>query len=148
MGILKRLFSSAPDSKKTDKGLEAADLAATMLMTQLDFGDALPGGANRQRLGEPFARGYMFGFIDAMVQRVGATDQTQALALITLAHTRMLGVELGSKFVGEALADQAPDSIFTKGRAAGGADLMRWFGNTDVPPFALSDYLNGREAGH
>jgi hypothetical protein len=151
VGIFKRLLGyedsshEGPVAPKSKKGSEFVDLASNMLMTQIDLGNALPGCPNRQRLGKPYARGYMFGFLDAFLQKAGVTDEIEALALITIAHTRLLGVDAGSSFVREALANQAPDSIFTNGRAKGGADVYRWLSDNNVPPLVLTDYLNGSD---
>jgi hypothetical protein len=86
VGIFKRLLGyedsshEGPVAPKSKKGSEFVDLASNMLMTQIDPGNALPGCPSRQRLGKPYARGYMFGFLDAFLQKAGVTDEIEALA--------------------------------------------------------------------
>jgi hypothetical protein len=60
VGIFKRLFGSSdpePKASKRDEGDLAVTRAVDLLRLQLDIGGALPGGKNRQRLEEPYARG-------------------------------------------------------------------------------------------
>jgi hypothetical protein len=64
------------------KAQGAQDLAHDMLMTQMN----LFGGLNdqqKQRVVTPVAIGYIFGFTDAMLQRAGVSDETEALVNIT-----------------------------------------------------------------
>jgi hypothetical protein len=152
VGIFKRLFGSASPAAEGSESKQSAyaalDLAGKILMIQFDLGGALPGGSNRHRLEKPYARGYMFGFIDACLQRAGVIDDSEALSLIIVAHAKLLGVETGSSYVRKAMSDQTADSIFGKGRAAGGADLFRWLANTNEPsstPLLLADFLSGND---
>ena len=124
------------------KGNELVDLACNLLATQIGLGGAPDGGPNRKRLEEPFARGYIFGFLDAILQKGGISDQTHALALITLAHGKLFGLAMGALFVGDALNDQSRDSIFAQGQTVGGTDLIRWLNDSKTPPLMLADYLN------
>jgi hypothetical protein len=134
MGFM-NLFKRArqPTKPLATNGDELVDLACNLLATQIDLGSASTTGPNRKRLEEPYARGYVFGFVDAVLQKGGIADETHALALITVAHSKLFGVAMGSIFVGDALNDQAPDSIFTKGRGVGAADLIRWLNDTKRP---------------
>jgi hypothetical protein len=72
------------------------EISAAMLRKCIDLGSAGPDGRNRGRLAQPFARGYMFGFSDACIQRLGVIDELESLALITLVHVRMFGHKIGS----------------------------------------------------
>jgi hypothetical protein len=147
MGLFDRLFGARSAKRSTtapaaqSKSHELADMAVNLLMTQIDLGGGMPGGAHRSRLGEPYARGYLFGLPDALFQRGKVAGDTEALALITIVHVQLLGREHGAKFVGAALSDQA-DPEFARGRADGGADVYRWLSDGKVPPLMLSDYLN------
>jgi hypothetical protein len=125
------------------KGNELIDLACRLLSTQIYLGNASADVPNRKRLQEAYARGYIFGFLDAVFQKGGIADETHALALITVAHVKLFGVEMGSLLVGDALNDQSANWTFKKGQAVGGADLVRWLNNSEVPPLMLADYLNG-----
>ena len=154
MGILNRVFglrdfksdiADTGTTASTSKGNELLGIAVDLLTTQIDLGDASPGGPNRQRLENPYARGYLFGFVDALLRRGGVTNEQQVLALISVAHRKLFGNEAGSKFIGEAFSDQASISVFGPGRAAGAADLSGWLSDRKVPPLMLSDYLKGRD---
>jgi hypothetical protein len=145
MGLMDRLLGRARQVQPpaASKGNELVDLACNLLATQIALGTASAGGSNRKRLQEPYARGYVFGFVDAVLQKGGIADETHALALITIAHTKLFGVEMGSLLVGDALNDQSPDTIFAQGRRVGGTDLIRWLNDSKTPPLKLADYLNG-----
>jgi hypothetical protein len=138
--FLKRLFRKAPIPKSGDPR-ELVDLACNLVTTQIALGNALPGGANRPRLEMPYARGYVFGFVDALVRR-GGIAETRVLGLISVVHATIFGKGMGSVFIADALASHSPDSAFAKGRTAGEAELKRWVAKSSVPPALLSDYLN------
>jgi hypothetical protein len=128
-------------SPKINPGTEAVEISVTMLRLNIDLGSAGPSGPNRVRLVKPFARGYIFGFSDACMQRFGVTDEIQSLALITLAHIKVFGQEMGSMLVGDALGDRG-DSEFIRGRTAGAGDLIRWLDDRAYTPLSLTDYLH------
>jgi hypothetical protein len=75
------------------------------------------------------------------MQRFGVTDEMQSLALITLAHIKVFGQEIGSMLVGVALGDRG-DSEFIRGRTAGAGDLIRWLVDRAYTPLSLTDYLH------
>ena len=138
--FLKRLFHKAPIPKSADPK-ELVRLACNLVTTQIALGNALSGGANRQRLEMPYARGYVFGFVDALVRR-DSIAETQILGLISVVHAKIFGKAMGSVFIVDALSSHSPDSAFTKGRATGEIDLKRWVADNGVPPAMLSHYLN------
>jgi hypothetical protein len=140
-GFIKRLFRKAPIPKSAD-AIELVALACNLLTTQIGLGSALPGGANRQRLEMPYGRGYVFGFVDALVRRGGIADETRILALISVVHAKIFGKAMGSVFIVDALSSHSLDSVFTRGRTTGETDLKRWVADSGVPQFTLSDYLN------
>jgi hypothetical protein len=136
--------STASETKESDLVSWAVD----SLMSQMELADALPSGSNRKRLGKSYARGYIFGFIDAVLQKGGLTGETQAIALISVAHVKLFGIDTGSEFVREALSDQIPGSVFTRGREAGGADVFLSLSNNPErkgPPLKLTNYLTGHD---
>jgi hypothetical protein len=143
MGLLQRLFGATRDAialPNFDAGNKAVEISATMLRKCIDLGSAGPDGPNRGRLTKPFARGYMFGFSDACIQRLGVLDELESLALITLVHVRMFGHKIGSLLVGDALCDQR-NAEFGRGRIAGADDLLRWLNDPSYTPLLLTDYL-------
>jgi hypothetical protein len=143
MELFQRLFGATRDAialPSFDAGNKAVDLSATILRECIDLGSAWPDGPNRGRLAKLFARGYIFGFSDACIQRFGVHDELESLALITLVHAKIFGHKSGSLLVGDALRDQR-NPEFRRGRTAGAEDLMRWLDDRSYTPPLLTDYL-------
>jgi hypothetical protein len=144
MGLFQRLFGATRDAivlPNFDAGKKAVDISTTILRKCIELGSGGPNGANQRRLFNPFARGYLFGFSDACIQRLAVLDELQSLALITLIHTRIFGHEIGSLLVGDALRDQR-NAEFGRGRTVGARDLFRWLDERSYTPLALTDYLH------
>jgi hypothetical protein len=143
MGLFQRLFGAVRDAialPHFDAGNKAVEISATILRECIDLGAAWPGGLNRERLAQPFARGYIFGFADECIQRLGVLDELDSLALITLIHVRIFGHKIGSVLVGDALRDER-NAEFARGRTAGAEDLLRWVNDRSSTPVLLIDYL-------
>jgi hypothetical protein len=143
MELFQRLFGATRDAialPNFDAGHKAVDLSATILRECIDLGSAWPDGPNRGRLAKLFARGYIFGFSDACIQRFGVHDELESLALITLVHAKLFSHKIGSSLVGDALRDQR-NPEFRRGRTAGGEDLIRWLDDRSYTPPLLTDYL-------
>jgi hypothetical protein len=141
--LFQRLFGATRDAialPNFDAGNKAVEISATILRECIDLGAAWPDGPNRERLAEPFARGYIFGFSDACIQRLGVLDELDSLALITLVHVRIFGHKNGSLLVGDALRDER-NAEFGRGRIAGAEDLFRWVNDRSNTPLILIDYL-------
>jgi hypothetical protein len=143
MELFQRLLGATRDAialPNFDAGNEAVDISATILRECIDFGAAWPDGPNRERLAKPFARGYLFGFSDACIQRLGVLDELDSLALITVVHGKLFGQKIGSLLVHDALRDQR-NAEFGRGRTAGAEDLLRWVNDRSSTPVLLIDYL-------
>jgi hypothetical protein len=148
MELLRRLFGAIRDSivlPNFDAGNKAVEISATILRQCIDLGFAGPEGQNRGRLAKPFARGYVFGFSDACIQRIGVLDELDSLALITLVHVRLFGHTMGSSLVGDALRDER-NAEFGRGRAAGAEDLLRWLEDRSNTPLLLTRFLQADNA--
>ena len=146
--LFQRLFGTTRDAialPHFDAGNRAVQISATILHECIDLGSAWPGGPNRGRLAKPFARGYIFGFSDACIQRFGVLDELESLALITVVHTKIFGHKIDSLLVGDALRDQH-NAEFGRGRTAGAEDLLRWLDDRCYTPLALTDYLDADDA--
>jgi hypothetical protein len=148
MGLLKCLFGATRDAiaiPNFDSGTKAVEISATMLRECIDLGSAGADGPNRGRLARPFARGYLFGFSDACIQRFGVFDELESLALVTVVHGMIFGHKIGSLLVHDALRDQGR-AEFGCGRTAGAVDLRRWLDDRSYTPLALTDYLHADDA--
>src|SRR5260370_39008404 len=120
MGLFQRLFGATRDAialPNFDARSKAVDVSATILRECIDLGSAWPRGPNRGRLAKPFARGYIFGFADACIQRFGVLDELESLAFITVVHTKLFGHKIGSLLVGDALRDERNAAV-GRGRTA------------------------------
>src|SRR5258708_34131635 len=94
MELFQRLFHATRDAiahPRFDAGNRAVEISAAILRECIDLGSAWPGGPNRERLAKPFARGYIFGFSDACIQRFGVLDELESLALSTAVHAPLFG---------------------------------------------------------
>jgi hypothetical protein len=143
MELFQRLFGATPDAiahPHFDPGNRAVQISATILRECIDLGSAWPGGPNRERLAQPFARGYIFGFSDACIQRFGVLDEMESLALITVVHVKIFGRKTGSLLVHDALGD-VRNAEFDRGRTAGAEDLLHWLNDRSNTPLILIDYL-------
>jgi hypothetical protein len=143
MGLFQRLFGATRDAIALpyfDPGNKAVHISATILRECIDLGSAGPNGPNRARLTTPFARGYLFGFSAACVERLGVIDELESLALITLVHAKLFGDKIGSLLAGDALRDQR-NVEFARGLTAGAEDLLRWLNDRSNTPLLLTDYL-------
>jgi hypothetical protein len=143
MELFQRLFGATRDAiahPHFDAGNTAVQISATILRECIDLGSAWPGGPNRERLAQPFARGYIFGFSDACIQRFGVLDELESLALITVVHAKIFGRKIGSLLVHDALRDER-NAEFGRGRTAGAEDLLHWVNDRSNTPLILIDYL-------
>src|SRR5882757_3824225 len=143
MGLFQRLFGATRDAitlPNFDARSKAVNVSATILRKCIDHGFAGPGGPDRGRLAKPFARGYIFGFADACIQRFGVLDELESLAFITVVHAKLFGHKIGSSLVGDALRDQR-NAEFGRGRAAGAEDFLHWVNDRSYTPLSLTDYL-------
>jgi hypothetical protein len=146
MGLLQRLFGATLNAITLPQfdGSSAVKISVTILRECIDRGSVGPQGPHRARLATPFARGYLFGFSDACIQRIGVFDELEALALITVVHGRLFGQETGARLVHDALRDQR-DAEFSRGRTAGDVDYLRWLNDRSYTPRALTDYLRAND---
>jgi hypothetical protein len=148
MELFRRLFGATRDAiahPHFDAGNRAVEISAPILRECIDLGSAWPDGPNRGRLAKLFARGYIFGFSDACIQRFGVHDELESLALITLVHAKLFGHKIGSLLVGDALRDQH-NAEFRRGQIAGAEDLLRWLNDRSYTPLLLTRFLQADDA--
>jgi hypothetical protein len=148
MELFRRLFGATRDAiahPHFDAGNRAVEISAPILRECIDLGSAWPDGPNRGRLAKLFARGYIFGFSDACIQRFGVHDELESLALITLVHAKLFGHKIGSPLVGDALRDQH-NAEFRRGQIAGAEDLLRWLNDRSYTPLLLFRFLQADDA--
>jgi hypothetical protein len=143
MGLIQRLFCAPCDAITLPNfvpGSKAVEVSTTMLREVIDCGSAGPDGPNRGRLTTLFARGYVFGFSDACIQRFGVFDEIESLALITVVHINMFGGQIGWLLVQDALQEQG-QTEFDRGQTAGAGDFLRWLSDRSNTPRALTNHL-------
>jgi hypothetical protein len=148
MQLFQRLFGATRDVialPNFDARSKAVNVSATILRECFDLGFAGPGGPNGGRLAKPFARGYIFGFADACIQRFGVHDELESLAFITVVHAKLFGHKIGSSLVGDALRDER-NAEFGRGRTAGAEDLLRWLDDRSHTPLLLTRFLQADDA--
>ena len=148
MELFRRLFGATRDVialPTFDARSKAVNVSATILRECIDLGFTGPEGLNRGRLAKPFARGYIFGFADACIQRFGVLDELESLAFITVVHAKLFGHKIGSSLVGDALRDQR-NAEFGRGRTAGAEDLFRWLDDRSNTPLLLTRFLQADDA--
>ena len=148
MELFQRLFGATRDAVSLpnfDAGNKAVEISATILRECIDLGAAWPDGPNRERLAQPFARGYIFGFSDACIQRFGVLDELESLVLITAVHAKIVGHKMSSSLVGDALRDER-NAEFGRGRTAGAEDLFRWLDDRSYTPLLLTRFLQADDA--
>jgi hypothetical protein len=124
---------------------ELADLAAQLLKEIIHIGDAIPSRPNAPRLRNPYARGYVFGFVYALIQEGHIESESNGLNAMTVVHIEIFGPDSGPAFLDQALSDEVPDSVFTKSQIAGARDILRWLSDRTTLPLALTDYLHGTD---
>ncbi|SRR5258708_30154457 len=139
-----RTHPSAGVGAKPDESDEIATLALDLLKEIIHIGDAGPGAPNAWRLGDSYARGYVFGFVCALLQQDGIADKARALELITFVHVGLFGTISGPRFAALSLSDQVSDQAFDRGQIAGATDILRWLSDRETLPLLLADYLHGR----
>jgi hypothetical protein len=148
MGLFQRLFGATRDAialPNFDARSKAVNVSATILRECIDLGLAGANGPNRGRLAKPFARGYIFGFADACIQRFGVLDELESLTFITVVHAKLFGHKVGSSLVGDALRDER-NAEFGRGRTAGAEDLFRWLDDRSHTPLLLTRFLQADDA--
>jgi hypothetical protein len=148
MELFQRLFGATRDVESLphfDAGNRAVEISATILRECIKLGSAGSDGPNRKRLTKSFARGYLFGFSDACIQRFGVLDELESLALITVVHVRIFAHKIGSLLVGDALRDQH-NAEFRRGQVAGAEDLLRWLNDRSYTPLLLTRFLQADDA--
>lgn len=124
---------------------ELADLAAGLLKEMIHIGDATPGGPHASRLRNPYARGYVFGFVYALIQESHIASESNGLVAMTLVHIEIFGPVFGPAFIDQALSDEVPDSVFRQGQIAGARDILRCLSDRTTLPLALMDYLHSKD---
>jgi hypothetical protein len=121
---------------------ELADMATELLKEMIRIGDATPGRPNASRLSNPYARGYVFGFVYALIQEAHVASESNGLNALTVVHVEIFGPDLGPAFLDQALSDEMRDSVFTQGQIAGARDILRWLSDRTSLPLSLTDYLH------
>jgi hypothetical protein len=138
---IKNLAKAAPQDIGQDAGFfistVGALIAAQLLPKYSKAGDAFSALMTNQR-----AAGYVFGFHDALLHRLGLRDPMNrgpAASLIESSYRRLFGEQAGFVLFDKSVASQ-DDQLFHEGRMAGGNDLGEYL-DAKVPPLGLGRML-------
>jgi len=141
--------SSSVASRSTAVSKEAGDEAAFFLSTigglitvqllpkYVRPKDSFPALMTNQR-----AAGYLFGFHDGLLQRLGLRDpvkKERAAALIESSYKRLFGEQAGFALYTKSVSSQ-DDQWFCEGRMLGGNEIVEYL-DAKVPPLGLGRML-------
>ncbi len=121
-----------------------AEFAIDALKQIITAGFANAGGPNERRLQTTFAKGYVFGFVYALIQEHGVKEDTNGGRLMTDVCVEIYGPVVGPAILDRALVEEPLESVFTQGQIAGSRDMLRWLADLEAVPVLLVDYLAGR----
>jgi hypothetical protein len=91
---------------------------------------------------QQWSLGYVFGFHDGMLQKMGVNEQTDSLAIMTIGYNKVFGESYGTQTLGKCLWLQS-DPEFMRGVLVGGQEAASYLHDPDKRPMGLFDYLLG-----
>ena len=133
-----RMPSTASNNKKSIFLATVSDLIGAQLIPKFSY----PKYAFGALMTNKRAAGYVFGFHDALLQRLGLDDSANKdhpPVLIDTSYKDIFGNQAGYALFSMSLSSQH-DTAFRQGRASGGADLIDYL-DKDIPPLGLSRIL-------
>lgn len=117
-------------------------VGSTLIGIQLILASTRPNKISR----DPWALGYCFGFLDAIIQVAKLDQYTDGALLMTVALNGIFGgkedLMKGARIFNIAI-DQQVSSVFQSGVIKGGADFMTYRSDTDRVPRGLFSHLTG-----
>jgi hypothetical protein len=91
---------------------------------------------------DDFSIGYVWGFIDGMLQKGGINSDAQQLVVIDIVLSEIFGKDLGRTVLRRGLDLQKKRyTKFMGGMMTGGQECFNW--NEDRPPLGWAGYANG-----
>jgi hypothetical protein len=87
--------------------------------------------------------GYVFGFHDGMLQKMGVNEQMDSLAVMTIGYNKVFGESYGTQTLGKCLWLQS-DPEFMRGVLVGGQEAASYLHDPNKRPMGLFDYLLGK----
>jgi hypothetical protein len=129
------LFRPKPDAMEV-----AINVIPTALQLQLSLADSSKTSA-ASLINDSYALGYIFGYHDAVLQRLKVDDQTTCLAIMAVSYDTIFGgVDNGAPLFRKSL-DIQNDEMFRKGMIKGGGEAVAFFREEKIP-FGLSEWLS------
>ncbi len=124
--------------KDSDAGVRIARIVAGLLVLQLSRIQRRTRHTPMSAF-DDFSVGYIFGFIDAMAQRVGLVDEDDAAKIFVILAKALFGRETGA-IVCARFADRrdSPDAV--QGASAGRNDSRSWLHDPTIPPLGWYTY--------
>ncbi|HEU0233908.1 MAG TPA: hypothetical protein VFQ94_02120 [Gallionella sp.] len=136
------VFDWLKKSKKINESDSFPNLVNSLLSLQLAPSHPNVREAFSTIMVNKFARGYVFGFHDAMLQRFGLVDRTnpgKGLDLMEASYKYIFGDQTGHMLFTSSLYSQ-DEASFNKGRTSGAEDCVN-FVERRIPPMGLSRIL-------
>ena len=144
-------FQHAPKPRKPEPGAESKasvqfqflSAAGTLLSIQLLPRYAQASKAFSAIMTNKIASGYVFGFHDALLERLGlytSANKESALALMARSYEHLFGLQAGCSLFSMSLNSQE-NAEFQKGRMNGGNEVIAYLEGKN-PPLGLGRIVN------
>jgi hypothetical protein len=122
----------------SDAGVRIARIIAGLLFLQLSRIQRQTRDT-RMTTFDDFSVGYLFGFIDAMAQRVGIVDEDAAVRIFVILAKALFGRETG-EIVCARFVDRQDSADAVLGASTGRNDSRSWLRDPTVPPLGWYNY--------
>lgn len=125
--------------KKAKNKKFVVESASRVLKLQLDMSRSVGPDKFKDKSMDKFFHGYIFGFIDSLIQLVEIADQREGLAIMEAVHECIFYKGVGQKVL-EFHLDAQMEPIFLKGALKGGKEARDWLGKEEMP-MGLSNFI-------
>jgi len=136
---LTRMHEGSKEQKQNEAGFKVVRAAKGALEVQLNFATGKTGKRSAKAI-DDFSRGYVAGFIDAMMQNININDEAESFAFVTILFMELFGqeesVSLASHFID---TQHLPNT--RQGMMAGGTDGLAWLKSAKATPLGWYRYL-------
>ena len=130
--------------KKAKKKRWATESAAKVLGIQIELGRGSGADNFKEKGKDLFFHGYIFGFIDSLLQIAGINDKSESLGVMQEVHEKIFYSGVGQKILEIHVSSQGND-VFMAGVFKGGEEANE-FMTAGSPPMGLAAFIqNGEE---